>query len=173
MRRRGFTLVELIVVLALIGIIFGIAVPRVENLTPKYAMRSAARSIASTLEYIRSQAVYQGKTFAILYDLKRNMYIPVFAPPEYEPDLPFELWPRGEPQSLPTLVRFHSIIRADNSIFQVADTDQVPIRIDPMGASGSHVVVLTDADGHVLSVKFNALTGTVDFYGEIVAFARL
>jgi len=155
------------------GIIFGIALPRVESLSPKYAMRSAARSIASTLQYIQSQAILQGKTFAIIYDFRRSQYIPVMPPKEGEAYIPFEDWPRGEPLSLPKLVRFYAVIRADNSEFRADDLDEVPIRIDPLGSSGSHVVVLVNTLGQVISVKFNALTNTVDFYEGVAEFARL
>ena len=68
-----------------------------------------------------------------------------------------------------TLVGFHGIVLADNSVM---NDGVVNVLLDPLGASGSHVVVLEAEDGHLLSVKFNALTGTVDFFPEIVGFAR-
>ena len=171
-RQRGFTLIEIIVVLVLMGIVFGIAIPKIENLSPKYALRAAAREIASQLEYVRASAVNRRKTFAVVYALEARKYTIVTPPPEGQSDLPFEDWPRLEPASLPTLVSFHSIIRADNYVFQVGDVPEVPILIDPLGASGSHVVVLKDSLGHVISVKFNALLGTVDFYNDVVGFAQ-
>ena len=33
-------------------------------------------------------------------------------------------------------------------------------------------IVLEDEDGHLLSVKFNALSGTADFFENVVGFAR-
>jgi len=62
------------------------------------------------------------------------------------------------------------VVLADNSVFEGDDIADVVI--DPLGAAGSHVVILTNTEGQVLSVKFNALTGTVDFFNEEVGFAR-
>ena len=171
-RTRGFTLVEVLIILAVVGIAFGVAIPRLESLSPKYAMRSAARELASQLEFVRSQAVMRVKTFAIFYELDRDRYTVVLPPEEGGSDLPVEDWPRLEPVSLPTLVKFHGIVLADNTLKETRDAPEVTVFFDPVGALGNHVVVLEDTEGRVLSVKFNALTGTVDFFEEVVGFAR-
>jgi prepilin-type N-terminal cleavage/methylation domain-containing protein len=171
-RRKGFTLIEIILVLVLIGILFGVVVPKVENLTPKYALRAAARSIGSQLEYVRSNCILRRQTFGISYDFELNRYRVIMPPPEGDPDLPLEEWPRTEPTKLPSLVRFHGVVLADNSVYLAEDEREVTVLLDPLGTTGSHVAILEDDVGHILSVKFNALTGTVDFYEEAVGFAR-
>ena len=171
-RRRGFTLIEIIVVLVLMGIIFGVAIPRVERLSPKYAVRSAAREVASNLEYVRSNSILQRKTFAIRYEFDRRRYRVILPPPEFDPDLPLEDWPRAEPVRLPALVSFYGVVLADNSVYEASDVTDVTVLFDPLGTSGSHVVALEDANGNILSAKFNALTGTVDFFEDVVGFAR-
>lgn len=171
-RKCGFTLVEIIIVLVLVGIILGVVVPRVENLSPKYALRSAARRIAAELEHVRSTSIIQRETYAICYDFARRRYFVILPPPLGDPELPLEYWPRAEPTELPSLVRFYGVVLADNSVHEARSVDHVTVLVDPLGTSGSHVAVLEDEAGRTLSVKFNALTGTVEFSEDIAGFAR-
>lgn len=169
-RQRGFTLIELIVVLVIVGLVFGVAVPHLERLSPRYSMRAAARRIASDLEYIQSTSSFRQKTYGVRYDLGENVSYTIMPPEKDDVWIPFDKWPLSTPKELPKLVEFRAVVLADNTVFEgeeVAD-----IMLDPLGASGSHVVILEDTDGHVMSVKFNALTGTVDFLPGEVGFAR-
>ncbi|HNS00662.1 MAG TPA: prepilin-type N-terminal cleavage/methylation domain-containing protein [Planctomycetota bacterium] len=169
-RGRGFTLFELLVVLVVVGLIAGIGLPRLEALSPKYSLRAAARAIATELEYVRSTGVFQCRTYGMRYDIGRNVYYMVLPPEEDAGDIPFEDWPISSGMRPPALIAIKAVVLADNSVFEGDDIADVVI--DPLGAAGSHVVILTNTEGQVLSVKFNALTGTVDFFNEEVGFAR-
>lgn len=54
---RGFTLVELLVVLALMGLALTVASPLIGNALPGTQMRAAARDVATGLRYARSLAI--------------------------------------------------------------------------------------------------------------------
>ena len=54
---RGFTLVELLVVLALMGLALTVASPLIANALPGTEMRAAARDVATSLRYARSLAI--------------------------------------------------------------------------------------------------------------------
>lgn len=54
---RGFTLVELLVVLALMGLALTVASPLIANALPGTQMRAAARDVATGLRYARSLAI--------------------------------------------------------------------------------------------------------------------
>jgi prepilin-type N-terminal cleavage/methylation domain-containing protein len=168
--RRGFTLLELLIVLVVIGLVAGVGIPRLERLSPKYSLRAAAREIASKLEYLRSTSIFQRKTFGMRYDLARATYSFILPPEEDAADKPFEEWPTTNAVRLPTLVSIKAVVLADNSVFE--GDEIVDVMIEPLGVAGSHAVILQDTEGHILSAKFNALTGTVDFFGEEVGFAR-
>ncbi len=167
--KQGFTLIELIIVLVIIGLIFGIALPNLENLSPEYSLRSAAREIGSQLEFIRSQCVIDRRKCGIQYDLENNFYRPVFPPPEDEVDLPLDQWPLGEPIELPPFVRFKAVKLADDFYVENGTIDVI---MDPLGAAGNHIVVLDTEEGFTISVKFNALIGSVDFVLGEESFER-
>jgi general secretion pathway protein H len=57
MNKKGVTLVELIVVLAIIAILAGLIAPNIGGWLPRYRLRSATRDIASTLRTAQMKAV--------------------------------------------------------------------------------------------------------------------
>jgi type II secretion system protein H len=67
-RSRGLTLIEILVVLAIIGLVTAIALPMVAG-TSNAEMRSAARQLASGLRLARSEAVSQRRETFLVIDL--------------------------------------------------------------------------------------------------------
>ena len=67
-RRAGFTLIEMIAVVALIGMIFALGIPRLSSSRWR-ALGDAAESIAASLEYARQRAVLTGIPHRVLIDL--------------------------------------------------------------------------------------------------------
>jgi general secretion pathway protein H len=70
--RRGFTLVEMTVVLLIIAIGTALAIPMVEGGMESREVRRAARQIASTMHYCRGEAVGLGAPQALLIDVNEN-----------------------------------------------------------------------------------------------------
>ena len=68
MATRGFTLLELLVVMVLIGLIGGIAVPRLTNAFIGPNVRAAALEVAAGLRGARSLAVTTGAATLFRYD---------------------------------------------------------------------------------------------------------
>ncbi len=83
-RRSGFTLIELMAVMGIMGILLLAVVPAVDNMVPAYRVRAAARTIASTIELGQSETVAQRKEFVLVYDLGQNTY-EILLPPT-DPD---------------------------------------------------------------------------------------
>ncbi|MEO0190869.1 MAG: prepilin-type N-terminal cleavage/methylation domain-containing protein [candidate division WOR-3 bacterium] len=63
--REGFTLVELMVVIAIIGVIFVIAVPNFAAMQANARIRAGAYEVAQDLRQIRERALSLGRSFKV------------------------------------------------------------------------------------------------------------
>ena len=71
-RRAGFTLLESVVVLMIIGLASALALPMIEGGFDAREVRRAARQIASTMHYCRGEAVSLGAPQELVIDTYRN-----------------------------------------------------------------------------------------------------
>ena len=72
----GFTLVELMVVLAVMGIIAAIAAPSFTGLSQRASVKAATRDVVSAFQKARIEAIRQGATWRVRFDAAgRNMQV--------------------------------------------------------------------------------------------------
>ena len=71
---RGFTLIELVIVMTLLTIIGGIALPRYTASLAHHRAAAAARRIAADLAYVRQQARFTSSSKTIAFDLATHQY---------------------------------------------------------------------------------------------------
>ena len=64
----GFTLLEIIVTLAIFSILFAKAVPIWSTLVPGYQLNSAARQVATEFQSARNRAMAQYRRFRVVFD---------------------------------------------------------------------------------------------------------
>ncbi len=64
----GFSLVELIVVIAILGLLLTIAIPAFSRWLPGYRLRSAAKDLHTNLQYAKFAAIRQNATCALVFD---------------------------------------------------------------------------------------------------------
>lgn len=71
--RRGFTLVEVFIVISIIGIVAGLVIP---NLMPNatQGLKAAAEVVAADLAWVRSLAVTGNTSYKITFDVPDNEY---------------------------------------------------------------------------------------------------
>ena len=69
-RARGFTLIESIMVITIIGLVAGIAIPRSGYST--YLANSGARVLATTLAYAQREAISQQSDIRVAFDVANN-----------------------------------------------------------------------------------------------------
>ncbi len=83
----GFTILELMVVIAILAIMAGIAIPNMIPWPAKHRMSGAAREIYSAMQYARLRAVKEKMPVAINFDVADDtftVFIPVFPIDEAE-----------------------------------------------------------------------------------------
>jgi general secretion pathway protein H len=71
---RGFTILELLIVLAIMGLIGSLLVGARPSTSARVNGRAAAETLASVLREARSEAILQGRTTAVEIDTERRTY---------------------------------------------------------------------------------------------------
>jgi general secretion pathway protein H len=71
-RTRGFTLIEMVMVVLIIAIGSALAIPMIESGIEAREVRRVARQIASTMHYCRVEAVSRGAPQELVIDANKN-----------------------------------------------------------------------------------------------------
>jgi len=70
----GFSLLELVIAMAIIAVMSAIAIPRFGSAHARYRVDLAARRIAADIAYARTVARRNGKSQEIIFDIDTNSY---------------------------------------------------------------------------------------------------
>ena len=73
-RPAGFTLTELILIVAIIGIVAAVGIPNLLSYQPKYDLRRAADDLYSNLQMARLQAIRNNRDVRANFDINDNSY---------------------------------------------------------------------------------------------------
>lgn len=68
MKNRGFSLIEVIIVLVLISLSAALVVPGFSRFSKSVELRATAKKVSGILRYYRNEAVQKGKVYQILFD---------------------------------------------------------------------------------------------------------
>ena len=172
MTKKGFTLVELLVVLVIISMMAAFVGPRIAGSMSNLNLKTASKKLASALRYARNQAASQCATYVALLDFEERT-VTVRAekrgepaeegPEESEPDADH---PEQRPKrfQLPEGVRFDRAVSGDeewdSGIFQLV--------FYPDGGSSGGTVFLANVRDHQYHIVVDFIIGTVRL-GEVNA----
>jgi prepilin-type N-terminal cleavage/methylation domain-containing protein len=164
--RAGFSLVELMVVVIILGLIGGVAVSSWQSLLPNQQLNTAIRALSEVLHGTRSEAISRNRLFEIYYDLDQEAYrvrTPYrlgggFATSEDDDDE--RVWTNET-----DLSEYGVSIQRITIDGVVFDDGVVKVRFDPLGASSYHTIVLRqDLFDREFTIEVLPLTGDIRFH---------
>lgn len=68
MRNRGFTLIELVIVLVLLSLSVALVTPSLSRFYKRVELKTAAQKISGILRYFRSESIQKGKIHQVVFD---------------------------------------------------------------------------------------------------------
>ena len=74
-KNSGFSFIELLTVIAIIGIVAGIVLPNVVGWLPRYRLNSGAEDIHSTLQLARLGAIKENAIATVTFDTANHSYL--------------------------------------------------------------------------------------------------
>ena len=143
-KSRGFSLLELLVVLVIIGLSASLVLPTLTGGLSSLRLKTAAREVSATLRYARSLAVSVGKEQVINMDIEEGKY-----------------WlneDKDNNRELPSDIRFLNVTTQGEEI----TTGMAGIVFYPMGNSSGSSIFITagkDRNCHILT---QLATGVVE-----------
>lgn len=71
---RGFTLIELAVIIIILSVASVVVIPKLKGLIGGGNLKSSARRLVGTITYVHDQAATTGRKYRLCYDLDTNEY---------------------------------------------------------------------------------------------------
>jgi general secretion pathway protein H len=174
---RGFTLLELIVVLMIIGLMSTLVVPKLVGPLGDLNLKTASQKISASLRYARSQAASEKATYVALFDFDKNRLViidpsisptekrdvPVNSkkavdtalgePPEHEKDRPGGL----KAYDLPDGVKLATGVSREDDV----NSGLFRVFFFPSGGSSGGEITVANERGRRYRIRVDFITGTV------------
>jgi Tfp pilus assembly protein FimT len=71
---KSFTLVEMLLVLMLVGMMIGVAIPRWRDVHSETSIRESSKMIIALADYAREKAVFEHKRYRLVFDMVESCY---------------------------------------------------------------------------------------------------
>lgn len=71
---RGFTLIEIMVTMAIVGVVSAIAIPNMIGWRGEHKLRGAVNNLVSDMQLAKIRAIREAETVAVVFDPATNSY---------------------------------------------------------------------------------------------------
>ena len=158
MKDRGFSFLEVIVVLVLLSLSFALVAPSLSRFSKSVELKAAAKKVAAILRYYRSEAIHQGKVYQVLFDsdLVQVKVQPVESEGEERPEKK-EVTSTPRAFALPAGVQMKEL-KIESTQYPC---DLPAIEFYPNGGSNGGDILLDTESQKGFRIKVNFLTGAV------------
>lgn len=156
---KGYTLIELTVVIFLVSLMLGVSIPRVRSSLLTDSLKSTTRKIVGLLKGIRDEATREHKAYIVHFDLERNrVWVTSAGMGEEE-----KVLARERAFTCPSDVRIMDVWRTGKgkSIDGV-----VTIQFSKKGYTEQTAIHLVAEDGRRFTLVISPFLGTVKSYNE-------
>ncbi len=151
---RGFTLIELSIVVLIIAIVARIAMPRIRSITAA-ELSAATRRLSATTRYLYEESALRGTPLVLFFDLDRQEYW-VARTEEGSGALVEDTDLLARRVTLPSDVRIADVFVPGTGTFSQG---LVPTRFYPEGYADRSVIHLVDDGGHAYTLEIDPVRG--------------
>jgi len=106
---KGFSMVELMVVIAIIAVLMGLAIPGFARWLPNYRLKGAARDLYSNLQLAKSGAIKDRAEWAIRFTSATS----------------YEVWSARDPDSPSTNTGWNSFSPSDDTLIKTVNLSEI------------------------------------------------
>jgi type II secretion system protein H len=156
---KGFSLIEIIVVLAILGLSISLVTPSLSQFLRTVELKGAAKKVGGILRYCRSEAVNKGRTVQVLFDSNsREVRIQSngLAEGKEEQEKKEDPIPK-KAYSLPDRIRIKKV-----DVISTQSLSDVPlIEFYPNGGSNGGSILLDSEGRNSYNIEVHFLTGMV------------
>ena len=159
LRDKGFSLIELIVVMILLSLTGALVVPSLSRFSKGVELKGAVKRVAAILRFSRSEAVNQGKVYQVFFDadLGQVRVQPAETEEGKAEGEPAEQKPSQKIYIMPPSVQIKEV-KAEEPEFP---SELPTIEFYPNGGSNGGSILLDGGDGKVFKITVFFLTGEV------------
>jgi prepilin-type N-terminal cleavage/methylation domain-containing protein len=169
-RRGGFTLLELMIVVAILALVLGVGVPTLFSTFRSDPMRDATKAFMEACHDARAQAILQGvATELVIRPGDRTLAIQ--AVPQAAPSTPFGPAATGEtpaPAARSAAFSAHwseevTVELLDVNFVELKEADEARVRFYANGTSDEFTVVLRSSDNQWRKLALEVTTALADY----------
>jgi prepilin-type N-terminal cleavage/methylation domain-containing protein len=163
MKNKGFSLMELIIVLTILVLSVSLVTSSMSNLSRTIELKAAAKKVSGILRYYRSEAVNKGSVYQVLFDSESRV-VKVQSVSLTEPADETEADQKKGGEGVKTLYGLPECVQMKELDFPSPEypCDLPAVEFYPNGGSNGGSVLLNSPERKGYRIKIHFLTGAVE-----------